>query len=99
MDPTPACRDKCASSGDQLSCLRDCTGGGPALSAAAARAGPVNPIYQRMAAIPKLFRDITINVRTAASSKDTLAKVVIVVAAVAGGVWLYKNKKATGKWF
>jgi len=26
MDKTPYCRDKCASSADMLSCMRDCTG-------------------------------------------------------------------------
>lgn len=103
MDPIPACRDKCASSADQLTCLRDCAGGGPALSASGAaaavsRLGPVNPIYQRMASIPKLFRDININIRSAAKRKHTVATAIVVVGAVAGGLWLYKNKKATGKW-
>ena len=97
MDPTPACRDKCASSADMLSCLSDCTG----RSAAAARlaaAGPVSPIKKAFkAAMPKLFGDVTLFAPE--NRKSTAMKAVVLVAAVAGGVWLYKHKKATGKFF
>lgn len=79
MDPIPECRDKCASSADQLSCLRDCTGARPTVSAAP-RAGPVSPFYNRVASLPQRLSAI---IDTDASRNGVLAAVVV-VAAVSG---------------
>lgn len=82
MDPTPACRDRCASSADQLSCLRDCVGSGRVMSSA--RAGPVNPLYS----VPKMFTEMSVETRG-----RTFVYVAAVAALLVGGVWLYKRQK------
>jgi hypothetical protein len=94
MDPTPACRDKCASSADMLACAGDCLHNPPMSTA-----GPVSPTLK--SAVPRLFQDVML-VKNPFSRRNrvaTVVKVAVVAAAIAGGVWMYKHKKATGRFF
>ncbi len=84
MDKTADCRNKCASSADMLSCLRDCVG-------KMSSAGPVSPNIKARAATPRLFGDMILP----ENRKSTMVKLVVVIAVVAGGLYLYKRSKKT----
>ena len=79
MDKTAYCRDRCASSADMISCMRDCQ------ARPMSAAGPVSPFSAHS---PKLFGEMTSDTK-----KTMIIGSVVAIVAVGAGVWFLKKRR------